>query len=144
MIMRRSINPIVARDESEVDEKATENMRQEDIHMRIAIPLADGKLSMHFGHCERFALIDVDPTEKKILKREDIEAPPHEPGLLPKWLAERGASTIISGGMGQRARGLFAERGIQVVVGAPADTPERLIGDHLAGTLQVGENVCDH
>ena len=106
--------------------------------------MADGKLAMHFGHCERFALVDVDAREKKILKREDIEAPPHEPGLLPKWLAERGADTIISGGMGQRARGLFAERGILVVVGAPADTPEGLVENYLAGTLQVSENVCDH
>jgi predicted Fe-Mo cluster-binding NifX family protein len=112
--------------------------------MRIAIPLADGKLSMHFGHCEHFALVDVNPAEKKILKREDIEAPPHEPGLLPPWLAERGVTMIIAGGMGQRAQKLFAEQGIQVVVGASADTPERLVGDFLAGTLQSGENVCDH
>jgi predicted Fe-Mo cluster-binding NifX family protein len=112
--------------------------------MKIAIPLAGGKLAMHFGHCERFALVDVDLAEKKILKREDIEPPPHVPGLLPKWLAERGADMIIAGGMGQRAQGLFAEHGIQVVVGAPADTPERLAGDYLAGTLQAGENICDH
>ena len=112
--------------------------------MRIAIPLANGKLSMHFGHCERFALVDVDPTEKKILKREDIEAPPHEPGLLPRWLAERGANMIIAGGMGQRARGLFTEQGVQVVVGAPADTPEQLVTAYLSGTLQIGDNVCDH
>ncbi|OGD26340.1 MAG: ATPase [Candidatus Aminicenantes bacterium RBG_19FT_COMBO_65_30] len=112
--------------------------------MKIAIPLAGGKLSMHFGHCERFALVDVDPTEKTILKREDIDAPPHQPGLLPKWLAERGANVIIAGGMGQRAQDLFVEQGIQVIVGAPADTPERLAGDYLAGTLQAGENVCDH
>ncbi|MDD8026100.1 MAG: NifB/NifX family molybdenum-iron cluster-binding protein [Acidobacteriota bacterium] len=112
--------------------------------MRIAIPLAGGKLAVHFGHCERFALIDVDPTAKQILKREDIDAPPHQPGLLPPWLAERGAAVIIAGGMGQRAQGLFVEQGIQVVIGAPSDTPERLIGDYLAGTLQAGENVCDH
>ncbi|MFH0779179.1 MAG: NifB/NifX family molybdenum-iron cluster-binding protein [Candidatus Eisenbacteria bacterium] len=112
--------------------------------MRIAIPLADGKLSAHFGHCERFALVDVDVAGKKIVRREDIEAPPHQPGLLPPWLAERGATVIIAGGMGQRARGLFAEQGIQVIVGAQPETPEKLISDYLAGTLQVGENVCDH
>jgi len=112
--------------------------------MRIAIPLAKGKLSMHFGHCERFALVDVDAAEKKIHRREDIDAPPHEPGLLPRWLAERGANVVITGGMGQRAQALFAERGIQVVVGAPVDTPERIVGDYLAGTLQAGQNVCDH
>ncbi len=112
--------------------------------MKIAIPLANGQLSMHFGHCERFALVDVDLAGKKIVKREEVDAPPHEPGLLPRWLAERGASVIIAGGMGQRAQGLFAERGIQVIVGAPAETPERLVAGYLAGTLQTGKNVCDH
>lgn len=112
--------------------------------MKIAIPLADGKLAMHFGHCESFALINVDPAAKKILGREDITAPPHQPGLLPPWLAERGATVIIAGGMGQRAQDLFAQRGIRVVVGAPAETPERVVSEYLAGTLQRGENVCDH
>lgn len=115
-----------------------------EVHMRIAIPLAHGRLSMHFGRCECFALIDVDQTRKKILKREDIDAPPHQPGLLPPWLAERGVTMIITGGMGQRAQGLFAEQGIQVLLGAPAETPEKLVADCLAGTLRAGENVCDH
>jgi predicted Fe-Mo cluster-binding NifX family protein len=112
--------------------------------MRIAIPLADGKLAMHFGHCDRFALVDVDPTGKKILKREDLESPPHEPGLLPKWLAEHGANLIIAGGMGQRAQSLFAEQNITVAMGAPAETPEKLVADWLAGSLQTGDNICDH
>jgi predicted Fe-Mo cluster-binding NifX family protein len=99
---------------------------------------------MHFGHCERFALVDVDIAGKKILKREDIEAPPHQPGLLPPWLAERGTNMVIAGGMGQRARSLFAEQGLAVLVGASAETPERLVEDYLSGTLVVGENVCDH
>jgi predicted Fe-Mo cluster-binding NifX family protein len=112
--------------------------------MKIAIPIVGGKLAMHFGHCERFALIEVDPTDNKIINREDIDAPPHQPGLLPPWLAERGANVIIAGGMGQRAVGLFAQQGIQVLIGAPADTPERVVGDYLAGTLQLGGNICDH
>jgi predicted Fe-Mo cluster-binding NifX family protein len=99
---------------------------------------------MHFGHCERFALIDLDQTEKRVIAREDIEAPPHQPGLLPSWLAERGANLIIASGMGQRAQGLFAEQGIRVVVGAPPETPEKLVSDYLAGMLRVGENTCDH
>lgn len=112
--------------------------------MRIATPLANGRLTTHFGHCERFALVDVDTAQKKIIKREDIGAPPHQPGLFPPWLAERGATMIIAGGMGQHAQGLFTEDGIKVLVGAPAETPEKLVADFLAGTLQVGENVCDH
>jgi predicted Fe-Mo cluster-binding NifX family protein len=112
--------------------------------MRIVIPLAEGKLTNHFGHCKRFALVDVDPEAKVVLRREDIDAPPHEPGLLPSWLAERGVTVVIAGGMGQRALELFAQRGIHVVTGAPAETPERLAEDYLAGTLAMGTNVCDH
>ena len=41
--------------------------------MKIAIPVTGGRLSAHFGHCERFALIDVDTAERKILSRVDIE-----------------------------------------------------------------------
>ena len=46
--------------------------------------------------------------------------------------------------MGQRAQELFRAQNIQVTVGLPAETPEELIGQYLAGTLQAGENVCDH
>jgi len=111
--------------------------------MRIAIPLTGGTLSPHFGHCECFALVDVD-AENRIVGREDVDAPPHEPGLLPAWLAERGVNAIIAGGMGMRAQGLFARRNIEVVVGTETDLPEALVADYLAGTLNVGQNLCDH
>lgn len=112
--------------------------------MRIAIPLAEGKLCMHFGHCAQFALLDVDPSTKTITATTKMDPPAHEPGVLPRWLNEQGASVIIAGGMGQRAQSLFSEQGIQVVVGAPADTPETLVAAYLAGTLTTGQNTCDH
>lgn len=112
--------------------------------MKIAIPLADGKLTTHFGHCASFALIEVDPASKKLLKREDVDAPPHQPGLLPPWMAERGVNLIIAGGMGLRAQELFAKQRIDIVLGAPTDTPEKLIEDYLAGFILTGDNPCDH
>jgi len=112
--------------------------------MKIAIPLAGGKLTQHFGRCESFALVDVDTTTNKIIKREDVAAPPHAPGLFPAFLAERGASVIIAGGMGPSAQDLFVQQGIEVVVGAPVDTPEQLVVDYLSGVLQGSANTCDH
>lgn len=112
--------------------------------MKIAIPLANGKLALHFGHCEQFALVDVEVQNKKIIKRTDLIPPPHEPGLLPKWLAEHNVNLIIAGGMGQRALMLFAENNIQVLVGACSESPEKLIGDYFDGNLQLTSNVCDH
>jgi predicted Fe-Mo cluster-binding NifX family protein len=64
--------------------------------------------------------------------------------VLPRWLAEQGANTIIAGGMGVRAQALFTENGIAVVVGAPSETPEILAKAFLAGSLETGTNACDH
>lgn len=112
--------------------------------MKIAIPLAEGRLSAHFGHCDEFAILEADKGGKEVLKGTVHQAPPHQPGLLPRWLHELGADVIIAGGMGQRAQQLFAQNGITVVVGAPAETPERLAAAYLNGTLQAGDNICDH
>jgi len=144
-IMMNLFGPLAALGETGAPSSSQATTSQkENPAMKIAIPLANGKLAMHFGHCERFALVDVDPEAKRILQQEEMEAPPHEPGLLPPWLAERGVNMLIAGGMGQRAQDLFAQRGIHVLVGAPAETPEHLVGEYLAGTLLAGENACDH
>ncbi|HNZ47531.1 MAG TPA: NifB/NifX family molybdenum-iron cluster-binding protein [Candidatus Hydrogenedentes bacterium] len=112
--------------------------------MRVAIPVVQGHLALHFGHCAQFALVDTDPEQKSILKVDVVDAPEHQPGLLPRWLAERNAQVIIAGGMGARAQALFAENNIEVVIGAPADPVEALVQRYLEGTLESGENVCDH
>jgi Mrp family chromosome partitioning ATPase/predicted Fe-Mo cluster-binding NifX family protein len=125
-------------------EAKDETSNEETDHMRVAIPLANGLLSMHFGHCESFALIDVDQGAKQITSKKIVNAPPHEPGLLPKWLHDLGANVIITGGMGRRAQDLFLQQDISVVLGAPAKDPESIVKDYIAGTLETGENVCDH
>ncbi len=112
--------------------------------MRIAIPMAEGRLCPHFGHCQEFALIDVDEKTRAITGQQRLTPPPHEPGVLPRWLGEQAATVIIAGGMGARAQGLFAQSGIKVVVGAPAAPAEEIVKAYLAGTLQTGGNLCDH
>ena len=112
--------------------------------MRIAIPLVQGTLSLHFGHCDQFAFLDVDEESKTISKRKDMAPPMHEPGVLPRWLHENNVSVIIAGGMGQRAQELFVSNGINVVVGASGGTPEDLVSAYLADTLETGNNICDH
>ena len=112
--------------------------------MRIAIPVAEGKLCAHFGHCEEFQLVDVDPEKKSITTVKTLVPPPHEPGVLPRWLHEQGADIIIGGGMGQRAQQLFSQQNIVVVTGAPSETPDKVVQSYLSGTLQTGANLCDH
>jgi len=112
--------------------------------MRYAIPVSSGGLSAHFGHCEHFALIDVDEERKKVLRKELVPSPGHQPGLLPEWLAEQGVSVVIAGGMGSRAQSLFSQNQIGVVIGALEGDPEKAVLNYLNGTLATGENICDH
>jgi len=112
--------------------------------MKIAIPIAGGRLCMHFGHCEQFALVEVDEATSSPTNTTLLAPPPHEPGTLPRWLHEQGATLIIAGGMGHRAQQLFVASGVEVLVGAPADTPENLVKAYLSGTLVSGQNACDH
>ena len=110
--------------------------------MKFAIPLNNGKLTAHFGHCQEFALIRVE--NNQIKNQEFLVPPPHEPGILPDWLNELGADVVIAGGMGQRAVSLFNEKGIKVVTGAPELEPEALVTNYLDNTLMTGINTCDH
>jgi predicted Fe-Mo cluster-binding NifX family protein len=108
----------------------------------IAVPLENGILSAHFGRCQQFAIIETDSTN--IIREIFVTSPPHEPGLLPGWLAEKGVTDVIAGGMGHRAISLFNDNKINVFVGAPIKKPKDLVNDLLNDTLSAGANYCDH
>ncbi|MFO7985308.1 MAG: iron-sulfur cluster carrier protein MrpORP [Desulfatiglandaceae bacterium] len=108
----------------------------------IAVPVTDGKLAAHFGHCEQFAFMETQ--DGKLLKTKMRNPPTHEPGVLPRWLHEQGAHVLIVGGMGERAQQLLREKNIEVLIGAPMDSPESLANQYLSNTLMTGDNMCDH
>lgn len=112
--------------------------------MRLAIPTSGDKLCMHFGHCEVFKMYDVND-QKEVACVVEMAPPPHEPGLLPKWMHEQEVNVIIAGGMGVRAQDLFKEFNITTVTGAsPELTPAELVVEYLAGTIKTGVNACSH
>lgn len=109
---------------------------------KIAIPLENGVLCSHFGHCEQFAIIET--IDHSILTEELVTPPPHEPGLLPAWLAEKGVTDVIAGGMGQKAIALFNQQKINVFVGAQVKSHKELANDLMNNSLSSGANYCDH
>lgn len=109
---------------------------------RIAIPLENGILSSHFGHCQQFAIIEAE--DHSVINESLVTPPPHEPGLLPAWLAEKGVTDVIAGGMGQRAINLFNQNKINVFVGAEQKTYTDLANDLVNDRLIAGANYCDH
>jgi len=146
----RAIQPVFRLQESkkhsgELISQTIKPLKEKEMKsLRIAVPTAEGRLCSHFGHCEQFALFDVDANSKTILKTTMLVPPPHEPGLLPTWLQEQGAEVIIAGGMGSRAQELFLGKGIHVVTGASQEVPAKVVADYLTGVLKTGSNVCDH
>ncbi len=110
---------------------------------KIAIPVDEaGVLDAHFGHCKYFALLDEE--DGKIVKEEKVVPPPHEPGVLPKFLSDLGVTDIIAGGMGQQAIKLFNDNGVNAFVGAPKLTAQFLAEGYLEGKLDFTANYCDH
>ncbi|VFN03452.1 MAG: Predicted Fe-Mo cluster-binding protein, NifX family [Candidatus Kentron sp. G] len=112
--------------------------------MKIAVPVANQTLCAHFGHCETFAMFDVDEEKKTIERTENHRPPPHEPGVLPKWIGEQGVGLVLAGGLGAKARELLNGYGVKVVVGVSETNPEQAVMDYLQGNLETGSNTCDH
>lgn len=109
--------------------------------MKIAISTDNGFVSAHFGRCPAYTLIEIE--EGKIIKREEIPNPGHQPGFLPHFLSQRGVNVIIAGGMGPRAQSLFAEKNIQTIIGIQGQIDE-VIEKFIHQKLVAGQDLCDH
>jgi predicted Fe-Mo cluster-binding NifX family protein len=110
----------------------------------IAIPTNEGRLHGHFGGCREFTLVQADPEQRRIISIRPVAAPPHQPGLFPRWLREQGAQVIIVGGIGQRALAIFAQEGIEVRAGEPNATVEALATAYVNGQLVNEPAGCTH
>lgn len=107
-----------------------------------AVPMENGLLSSHFGHCQTFAIIKVE--DNSIVDFKEVIPPEHEPGLYPKWISQFNVTDVIAGGIGQQAINLFKEQKINVFYGAPLKEPKELVVDFLNNRLKLSANYCDH
>lgn len=107
----------------------------------IAIPLENGVLCAHFGHCQKFAIVKVK--NNIIIEIKELSPPEHVPGLYPKWVAQFGVTDVIAGGMGQKAIDLFNKQSINAFVGAPVKTARELVEDFLNNKLNLSANYCN-
>jgi predicted Fe-Mo cluster-binding NifX family protein len=112
---------------------------EEEKKMKIAVASDKNNVSPHFGHCEGFAVFEVE--DKKIGVRDFLPNPGHRPGFLPLFLKEHGVEVIIAGGMGAAAQELFKANGITVIIGAGGSTQE-VIRKYLEGVLESTGSVC--
>jgi predicted Fe-Mo cluster-binding NifX family protein len=109
--------------------------------MKIAVSTDSGQVSAHFGRCPEYTIFVVE--DNKVIRQEVIPNPGHEPGFLPRYLAEKGVNCIIAGGMGPRAQQLFEQNKIKTVTGAFGDVAS-VVEKYLQGSLELGEDTCEH
>lgn len=110
---------------------------------KIAIPVnEDGILDAHFGHCKFFNLFDIKGDA--IVAEDKVTPPAHEPGVLPKWLAEQGVTDVLAGGMGHKAIEIFKYNNVNVFVGAPKLQASEIANGFLTKSIEFTANYCDH
>ena len=109
--------------------------------MRVAVATDSGQVSAHFGRCSEYTVAEVE--NGRVTTTEVVANPGHEPGFLPRFLAERGVNVIVCGGMGPRAQALFAGQNIQMCMGVSGPV-DAVLEQFARGTLQAGESTCNH
>jgi predicted Fe-Mo cluster-binding NifX family protein len=108
---------------------------------KVAISTDGDSVAAHFGRCQAYTIVEI--ADGAIQSRELISNPGHEPGFLPGYLARRGVTSIVAGGMGPRAQTLFDQKGIETIVGI-SGTIEKTLQALLRGELEGGESLCEH
>jgi predicted Fe-Mo cluster-binding NifX family protein len=108
---------------------------------KVAISTDGDQVAAHFGRCQAYTVVEI--AEGAVRAQELLPNPGHEPGFLPGYLAERGVTCIVAGGMGPRAQMLFDQHNIETVVGVTGGI-EETVQALLRGELVSGESTCHH
>lgn len=112
------------------------------MEQKIAIPVVNGLLSAHFGHCHFFLIVDI--VNDEVVQTQEVIPPPHEPGVIPRWLSDLGVNVVLVGGIGQKAVSLFQKLGVEPIIGVPEKAPMDLVNEFLSNKLVTGSNQCSH
>jgi len=107
--------------------------------MKLAVASTKGQVAQHFGHCEGFAIVDLD--DDILIARNWVQNPGHKPGYLPVFLKELGIQTIIAGGIGESAVQLFENNQIAVLSGITGNV-EDTVNLFAIGKLTSQDTVC--
>jgi predicted Fe-Mo cluster-binding NifX family protein len=106
---------------------------------RVAIPIANKKLSENFGECNHYVIYEID---RKITGIKTALLPA---GLeltdLPEWLKKEGITDVITHRVNRAIIKLFAANKVNLFVGVPLNTSENLIDDYLQGKLESDNKI---
>ncbi len=112
------------------------------MNQKIAIPTSDGMLWPHFGKAPQVTIVTIE--DGRVKETVVLEAPEHEHGAMPRFIAAQGCTDVLCGGLGGGAVNMLNQLGIQVHAGAPAIPIQELLSQYLGGTITYGDGSCHH
>ncbi|RUT80002.1 NifB/NifX family molybdenum-iron cluster-binding protein [Ancylomarina longa] len=106
---------------------------------RLAIPIAEGKLSEFFGQCSYFEIFEID---KAYVKSSRIDFPQLKDIIqLPEWIASIGITDVVTFKIDKRIVNLFGNHKINLFIGIRKITSNEIIKKYLEGTLISDESI---
>ncbi len=111
--------------------------------LKLAIPVTDGVVADHFGHCEYYALIEI---ENGIVKATENITAPEGCGCksnIANLLAEKGISLMLAGNIGDGAFNKIRSQHIDVIRGCTGEL-DKLITQFINGEICDSQQNCDH
>jgi predicted Fe-Mo cluster-binding NifX family protein len=100
---------------------------------RIAIPMANDQLSENFGECNYYTIFEFD---NNIKSTKTTYLPAGIDSIeLPSWLKGEGITDVITYKINRKIITLFAAEKINLFLGIPISSPEKIIDDYLQGKL---------
>lgn len=109
---------------------------------KIAVTYEDGQVFQHFGHTEAFKVYDVQ--DGKVVSSEVVPTNGVGHGSLIGFLADRGVTALICGGLGGGAKKLITEAGIKLYPGVSGNADEQVVA-LVSGSLAFDPDImCSH
>jgi len=112
------------------------------MNQKIAIPTKDGMLWPHFGKAPQVTIVTVE--DGVVKEKVVLDAPEHEHGAMPRFIAAHECTDVLCGGLGMGAVNMLNQLGIQVHAGAPEVAIDELLQHYLGGTITYGDGTCHH
>lgn len=114
--------------------------------MRIAVPLENGQVADHMGHCPAYLIAEIQ--DGKVVGTVEMTNPRHGPGGPPPvFLANQGVSHVVGWGAPEHFQGFMSRMNITITLGARGEALQ-VLNDYLAGTLKTTtegiEVHCNH
>ncbi len=103
--------------------------------IRIAIPMKAGAFCEHFGEARQFRFYEGKRQQRMLDGIGRFDAPAHQPGSLPRWLAAQQVDLLVVSAIGERALIMLADAGIEVCLADGPRAPDQLAHAAHAGRL---------